>query len=599
MTHTRRLVSAVCLALLLANLPARSNAQQVDTETNNVVYTTVNPAPATAQGAYTWSGFVVTPSTGGGLSGGNVPGYNTSTGTFMFGYAPGTISYGIAVNAALQAAGTGIQVNGFRYSWNYFNQDMNRGTLTGNISLTNSAGAVVESYNYLMPKTTEGWTSMSGIQNFNTQYALPSLGGLGVSFSGKDDRFWAGYYGPQIKDIDVRLLYSTGSQPPTDSNPACTAYSTEPKCLAALTVTSPTTTTTSVTNDSTTPTTTASTTQPTTGDRGDRSGATQEVDRPPPTTTSSSTGNASGPTTGAGSPAPGNTTVASATPPQSAPAKAGEDSAKSAQPQQGGSSGGGASLSMILNIVAGEQTRLGNVERSVVQQAVEQATKEAEKTQKDAERIAGTAQQQSIAASMQSTLNQTLTTPTMNVQPGQGTGLTFFSPIQQSGIGLSGSRSVQQGSIDPIARQDSPVVVGAVQQSVVRPSFSLTTNIDVRRNEEVEMPKSEGIKFGERNQAFNLIEEKPQTVQQTTTTTSTTAVNQKVTENEAAAGVTLASIAMQPRGYDLYFSALPDAQFYAPKEIYKGQKTVDNARALRQLSTDRLHQQMVEQQFNK
>ena len=131
----------------MANLPARSNAQQVDTQTGNIVYTTVNPAPATAQGAYTWSGFVVTPSTGGGLSGGNVPGYNTSTGTFMFGYAPGTISYGIAVNAALQAAGTGIQVNGFRYSWNYFNQDMSRGILTGNISLTNSSGAVVENYN--------------------------------------------------------------------------------------------------------------------------------------------------------------------------------------------------------------------------------------------------------------------------------------------------------------------------------------------------------------------------------------------------------------------------------------------------------------------
>ena len=466
--------------MLLANLPERSNAQQVDTETGNIVYTTVNPAPATAQGAYTWGGFTTTESNGGGLFGGFQPGYNTSTGTFMFGFMPGTVSYGIAVNAALQAAGTGIQVNGFRYSWNYLNQDFSKGTLTGNISLTNSGGSVVESYNYNMPNTTNGWTLMSGVQNFNTQYAPISLGGLGVSFSGKDDRFWAGYYGPQIKDIDVRLLYSTGSQPPTDSNPACTAYSTEPKCLAALTVssTSPTTTT-SVTNDTTTPTTTVSSTQPTTSGGGSTSGTTTEVTSTPPTTTSSSTGNANGSTTGTGSPAPGTTSVASAAPTATNPQpKVGDvsDSAKSAQPQQGGSSSGGASLSMILNIVAGEQTRLANVERSVVQQAVEQAVKEAEKTQKDAERIAGTAQQQSIAASMQSTLNQTLTTPTMNVQPGQGTGLTFFSPIQQSGIGLSGSRSVQQGSIDPIARQDSPIVVGAVQQSVVRPSFSLTTN---------------------------------------------------------------------------------------------------------------------------
>ena len=566
----------------MANLPARSNAQQVDTETNNVVYTTVNPPPPGT--TFTWGGFVTTESNGGGFSGGNVPGYNPSTGTFIFGYMQGAVNYSLAINTAMQAAGTGIQVNGFRYSWNYFNQDFSRGTLTGNISLTNSSGAVVENYNYVMPKTTEGWTSMSGIQNFNTQYAPLSLGNLNVSFTGKDDRFWAGYYGPQIKDIDVRLLYSTGAQPPTDSNPACTAYSTEPKCLAQS-YTSPTT----IATNSTTPTTST-----TTSSESVSSPTTTPVASSTSTVTESAPAPVVAPTTTVvASTTPTSSTPAS-TPPASAPAKVGEDSAKSAQ-SSGGSS---VSLSTILNIVANEQSRIGNVERSVVQQAVEQATKEAEKTQKDAEKIAGTAQQQSIAASMQSTLNQTLTTPTMNVQPGQGTGLTFFSPTQQSGIGLLGSRSVQQGSIDPMLRQDSQVVIGAVQQSVVRPSFSLTTNIDVRRNEEVELPKSEGIRFGDRNQAFNLIEEKPQTVQQTTTTTTTTAVNQKTTDNEAAAGVTLASIAMQPRGYESYFSTLPDAQFYAPKEIYRGQKTVDNARALRQLSTDRLHQEMVNQQFN-
>ena len=43
--------------------------------------------------------------------------------------------------------------------------------------------------------------------------------------------------------------------------------------------------------------------------------------------------------------------------------------------------------------------------------------------------------------------------------------------------------------------------------------------------------------------------------------------------------------------------ALTDANFYAPKEIYRNQRTVDNARALRQLASDRLHQQMVDQQY--
>jgi hypothetical protein len=153
-------------------------------------------------------------------------------------------------------------------------------------------------------------------------------------------------------------------------------------------------------------------------------------------------------------------------------------------------------------------------------------------------------------------------------------------------------------AMESITRQDQPIIVGLVpQQSLIRPSFTMP-GIEMRRNEEIELPKGEGLKVGERNPAFNLIEDKQQTVQQTTTSTSSTAVNQKVTDNEAAGNVTLASIATQPRGYESYFSVLQDAQFYAPKEIYRGQKTVDNARALRQLSSDRLHQEMVNQQFN-
>jgi hypothetical protein len=42
---------------------------------------------------------------------------------------------------------------------------------------------------------------------------------------------------------------------------------------------------------------------------------------------------------------------------------------------------------------------------------------------------------------------------------------------------------------------------------------------------------------------------------------------------------------------------MPDVAFYAPKEIYKNQVNVDNARVLRGLGSDRLHQEMVNQQY--
>jgi hypothetical protein len=46
---------------------------------------------------------------------------------------------------------------------------------------------------------------------------------------------------------------------------------------------------------------------------------------------------------------------------------------------------------------------------------------------------------------------------------------------------------------------------------------------------------------------------------------------------------------------------LRDAQFYAPREVYRNQQTVDNRNALRLLngSSDRLHKELVEQQYGR
>ena len=38
---------------------------------------------------------------------------------------------------------------------------------------------------------------------------------------------------------------------------------------------------------------------------------------------------------------------------------------------------------------------------------------------------------------------------------------------------------------------------------------------------------------------------------------------------------------------------------YAPKEVYRNQRNVDNARLLRQLTNDSRHQEMTEQQYRR
>jgi hypothetical protein len=57
-------------------------------------------------------------------------------------------------------------------------------------------------------------------------------------------------------------------------------------------------------------------------------------------------------------------------------------------------------------------------------------------------------------------------------------------------------------------------------------------------------------------------------------------------------------MAIAPTGYGDYLNfTMRDVAFYAPKEVYKNQKNVDNARLLRQLTNDAKHREMVDQQY--
>ena len=570
------------MALLLANLPARSNAQNLDP---TQVYTTPNIVQQTNAGSET------TPWVNGvyqnnltcwgwgdpGYCGPNAivrPGGNIN---FSFGM---TDLYQLqSIASVLPNTGSGLRVNGYNFGFTAKNgngwDDGRTDYLLAYVSLYDSKGSLEYSKNYDL-NYKFGWTNFNFSETFTSPFATKDLGNVRYGFLGMDNNYWAGPYGPEVYNVNFNLKFSVDPcSVDVLSSPSCPGY------IDALNKITLSTSIASATNEPTTITptiaiaTASSIPAPAT--------TTTEVVATTPVTTASTSG---GSTTGTGTPSPTITAVAS---------KVGEvtDSGKSSQP---------VSLSTILSIVSNEQSRIGNVERSVVQQAVDQAVKEAEKTQKDAEKIAGDSQQQSIAASMQA-LNtgapQSSILSTATNVPGQGTGLTFFSPSQTNGIGLSASR-LDLNNSESMLRQDSAISVGIIPGIANRGMSTDLAALSNRRTEEVELPKSEGFKVGERNQVLNLIEEKPQTSQQTTLQPqSGPTVNQRVADNDAAGNINLASIATQPRGYESYFSALPDVQFYAPKEIYKGQKTVDNARALRQLSSDTLHQRMIEQQYNR
>lgn len=180
-------------------------------ETENLIYTTLNPPPEGTN--FTWTGFINLNTSGGGLSGGNIPAYNSQTGTFLFGYAWGTVNYNLFDTNEFPPNGT--QIDSFKYSWEYFNQEFSRGTLSANIKFYDPNNNILNDYNFQLPQTTNGWTLFGGEIGFANPYDISDIGRIQVSFTGKDNRFWAGYYGPQVRALDLSLVYST---PPLDTN---------------------------------------------------------------------------------------------------------------------------------------------------------------------------------------------------------------------------------------------------------------------------------------------------------------------------------------------------------------------------------------------
>jgi hypothetical protein len=161
-----------------------------------------------------------------------------------------------------------------------------------------------------------------------------------------------------------------------------------------------------------------------------------------------------------------------------------------------------------------------------------------------------------------------------------------------SGLGLavrSNPIGINLSSLNNNTTQSTPAQAPAVQ-------FRTETKVN-----EVEAPAIQIASFGNARagsplsdlmqQRFEMMQEN---IQQQTST-----VNRNVQPNDLAGNVDIASMALQPKGFEAYNVALRDAAFYEPKEVYKGQTVVDNAKALRQLGSDRLHQEMVDQQYRR
>lgn len=422
----------------------------------------------------------------------------------IFSYGEYTVSQTTSLATALANSGSGLQINGYNYSWWVKNSNIN-GTQPGSydatarigVTLYNRDGTVAQSdlydYGYHLPD----WTRFSGVRNYTSPYSLSQVDNITLSVTSGDDGYWAGYYGPELRNFSLTVNYSMDPCAiNTLSSPSCPGFL---EYIAGLSST-PTVDTAAATADS--------------------------------------------------------ITVA----PTAAPS---EQSGSSATAESQSSGGAGAPLSTILRIIGREQTRIANVERSTVESAVEQSLSEADRATEQAEADAAATVMDSIAAST--------TSAQQPADQSSGSGLNVFSATSLQI--LQSDASVGFRAAEPVDQQ------------------LLSANLDEERTDSA-------VSFSGFSAVNVVSEELTDSSGDTQPTERTETVRQNVANNDLAGDISLASLGAVPRGFNTYSAMMPDGSFYAPREIYQGQRNVDNARVLRGLGTDRLHQDMVDQQYN-
>ncbi len=149
-----------------------------------------------------------------------------------------------------------------------------------------------------------------------------------------------------------------------------------------------------------------------------------------------------------------------------------------------------------------------------------------------------------------------------------------YAPPSITTLPLQGPTNVIESTVQVLSQPVAPVAVTEAEQPQQQRNFTTDKT----------------------NPINDIIDNKPVVAEQRTETNLAT-VNRNAQNNEVSGGGDINNIAVTPVGFSAYNVALRDVAFYAPKEIYRNQRTVDNVRALRNLASDRLHQEMVDQQY--
>lgn len=564
---------------------------------------------------------------------------------------------------------TGLRVNGYTFGFTAKNgngwDDGRVDQLNAYVTFYGTDGKVKDYTNYDLNSKFD-WTTFSYTKDFVTPYADKDLSTVQYGFTGKDNNFWAGNYGPEIMNVNFSLKYSVDACAINVlSSPTCPGYT------EALLKSIPTTTT-------DTATTTVATAPPPPPPEA-------PLPPPPPPSPTANAGQLSVVAPVVSAPAP--------PPPGPGPAPATNTSASSSQPtkETTGSSGGNVSLAFSVISKNSERDAAG---AAVAQSAVAQAQATANQAQQEAVSVAAQAVSNSISAgqsALKSESNNSSTRtgsaynaqsdnilqtasqvslvlgPTVNSNANsntqkqeQGTNTVAMVNVTQTNNVFQTVQSVLVNKNEPnrsvavdttptttlttvlapqqnqtvtaislptqpinnssatISQEEKPQTNSIYalippQQHTLQLSMTMAATVEISQQPVAvyQQPQTNNVNESptllppnfltdRTNPLTDIVEAKQNVPQSSTIATTGPSVNRNAQDSEVAGGVSITKMATAPQGYGDYLNfTMRDVAFYAPKEVYKNQRNVDNQRALRLLTNDSKHKEMVEMQYAK
>lgn len=261
----------------------------------------------------------------------------------------------------------------------------------------------------------------------------------------------------------------------------------------------------------------------------------------------------------------------------------------------------------------------------ISQQTVRQAEQVAAKSVKLSIEMANLTQQQTgveisskETKSQQSlTLFQSANTASQNSFQLQGSVQQFSvlqAPNQQTGsAAVSATQTVAIKHQDIInsnlpttqsSSQQNTVIIPTIgfsvnQQQTIQTSFNPTqiSLLNPLLGQTADIPSTQTNFLNNKTDPLNTVLDSKPVIENQNQDSKTSTVKQNIQDSEIAGNLSISNIAKTPAGFNSYLVALADANFYKPKEIYRNQRTVDNRRALQNLRSDQLHEQMINQQW--